>query len=605
VALFKTQQVHVNNYIISNGQPSSASKLSGDWPLRCSIESNVILRNYHEIIEIMDPTNGLLDELLSVGSINFRHKEYIETRESRVNKNETLLSILLKRSVSDFNKFIHCLEKTKQHQVVSLLKSDVTANNRPLCEEHKRRLLANYSTLISLIDSRQGLLAELLSVDCITQRQKEFVESGASQSESNQRLLDIVMRGSQSDFEKFIKGLIRSGQQQVCRVLLEDAVLMRIVAKLCSITRSNEYTLLYNRTKSMSLLMPSVNIKEVEQRIVKQFKKILSRSSAERKLELLDFLTNLDNDLQLIGVKKGSIELYYLCTSLSGLQHLYELHTSGRLQLLFNQVLTSLTNESGLRLVKVDSFSLSISDYFKSMKYMCFIRGMSVFATVYELAGKTPNVDINRGTVAFNFERLPSEVIEILLMKTVGKLYAIFNMVIPRAEVYTLATLSAVSRHWYQTLISRQYMKRVMQRYFKRVCSPFKCRPHLMQRLHCNAAVRGMAEFNNKLYVVCESSSTIQVFNSSPPFSRLADIEVRGLNDPSDIVVCSDTSQLYIADLEQRAIWRVNLLSYKQVDKFISTQWQPYQSVDKVSSSINNTSAMAMRCLFTAMTVSY
>jgi hypothetical protein len=160
-------------------------------------------------------------------------------------------------------------------------------------------------------------------------------------------------------------------------------------------------------------------------------------------------------------------------------------------------------------------------------------------------------------------------------MKTVGKLYAIFNVVIPRAEVYTLATLSAVSRHWYQTIISRQYMKRVMQRYFKLMCSPFKCRPHLMQRLHCNEEVQGMAEFNNKLYVVCQSSSIVQVFNSSPPFSRLADIEVRGLNYPNDIVVCNETSQLYIADYEQCAIRRVNLLSYKQVDKFISTQWMP------------------------------
>jgi hypothetical protein len=48
------------------------------------------------------------------------------------------------------------------------------------------------------------------------------------------------------------------------------------------------------------------------------------------------------------------------------------------------------------------------------------------------------------------------------------------------------------------------------------------------------------------------------------------------LNNPSDIVVCSETSQLYIVDCELCAIWRVNLLSYKQVDKFISTQWKPH-----------------------------
>jgi hypothetical protein len=83
-----------------------------------------------------------------------------------------------------------------------------------------------------------------------------------------------------------------------------------------------------------------------------------------------------------------------------------------------------------------------------------------------------------------------------------------------------------------------------------------------------------MTELGDKLYVVCSRSNVIRVFHRSPPFTRLANIEVQGLVDPMDI--CSEENQLYIADYEQCAIWRVNLLSYKQVDKFISTQWQPF-----------------------------
>jgi hypothetical protein len=44
-------------------------------------------------------------------------------------------------------------------------------------------------------------------------------------------------------------------------------------------------------------------------------------------------------------------------------------------------------------------------------------------------------------------------------------------------------------------------------------------------------------------------SSAVRVFISRSPFSRLDDINVQGLIDPSDIVVCNDKSQLYIADL--------------------------------------------------------
>jgi hypothetical protein len=52
---------------------------------------------------------------------------------------------------------------------------------------------------------------------------------------------------------------------------------------------------------------------------------------------------------------------------------------------------------------------------------------------------------------------------------------------------------------------------------------------------------------------------------------------VQGLFDPIDIAVCNDKSQLYIADGGDRyAIWRVNLLNNKQVDKFIALDWKPW-----------------------------
>jgi hypothetical protein len=70
-----------------------------------------------------------------------------------------------------------------------------------------------------------------------------------------------------------------------------------------------------------------------------------------------------------------------------------------------------------------------------------------------------------------------------------------------------------------------------------------------------------------------------RVFDNMPPFSRLVNIGVglQDLNNAQDIVVCRDTSQLYIADWEQSAIWRVNLMSDKQVDKKIISTLTPAQ----------------------------
>jgi hypothetical protein len=166
----------------------------------------------------MDSVNGLLDEMLSAGCIDFQQHEKLEAGDTRIKTNQFLMNVVVRRSVSDFRKFIQCLVKTKQHQVVSLLCSDVAANDRPLDDEQKKRLIANYSALSTLIDTRCGLLAALLSVGCITTRHKEFIESATTRSQANKRLLDIVRRGSQSDYEKFIQCLVSSNQMQVCRI---------------------------------------------------------------------------------------------------------------------------------------------------------------------------------------------------------------------------------------------------------------------------------------------------------------------------------------------------------------------------------------------------
>lgn len=85
---------------------------------------------------------------------------------------------------------------------------------------------------------------------------------------------------------------------------------------------------------------------------------------------------------------------------------------------------------------------------------------------------------------------------------------------------------------------------------------------------------RGIAECNSKLYVVF--SEQIRMFMSVPPFSYIEDITTPELGIPCDIAVCVTTNHLYIVD-ELGAIWRMNLLSEKIVDKFIAVPWQPYR----------------------------
>ena len=69
--------------------------------------------------------------------------------------------------------------------------------------------------------------------------------------------------------------------------------------------------------------------------------------------------------------------------------------------------------------------------------------------------------------------------------------------------------------------------------------------------------VSGVSHVDNIMYVVCRESSTIRLYNTDSQ-SPLNVINVDGMNNPRDIVVCRDDRQLYITDWE-RCIWRVSV----------------------------------------------
>ena len=78
----------------------------------------------------------------------------------------------------------------------------------------------------------------------------------------------------------------------------------------------------------------------------------------------------------------------------------------------------------------------------------------------------------------------------------------------------------------------------------------------------CIGVVRGIAELDGLLYVVCELSSVIHVFDTAS-YRRLEDIRVFQMDDPNDIVACTATGQLYIADSRTKmpgaigCVWKV------------------------------------------------
>ena len=147
-------------------------------------------------------------------------------------------------------------------------------------------------------------------------------------------------------------------------------------------------------------------------------------------------------------------------------------------------------------------------------------------------------------------DHFPIELIEIILIRATGHLFVSINRTTPvRAEAYTLATMWAVSHFWWEALGYRKYIKRLIKRSFKRVCHPFECSPQQLTSLHIEGGknVQGVAVLNNEICVARVAwSNTIQVFDSRPPFIHREDIKVQGLENASDIAVCTKSrSTLY------------------------------------------------------------
>ena len=97
-----------------------------------------------------------------------------------------------------------------------------------------------------------------------------------------------------------------------------------------------------------------------------------------------------------------------------------------------------------------------------------------------------------------------------------------------------------------------------LQRFVVDVCRPYSASPRLHASLTVSTqtGVEGVAQCDNRLFVVCRLSDIIAVFG--PNNEQLTSITVKRLKGPTDIVACTETKQLYIADLLS-CVWRVSM----------------------------------------------
>jgi len=88
------------------------------------------------------------------------------------------------------------------------------------------------------------------------------------------------------------------------------------------------------------------------------------------------------------------------------------------------------------------------------------------------------------------------------------------------------------------------------------------------------------------VYIVCRQSSTILRFNATT-HQRLTDIVVNDLRDPTDIIACERTSQLFVADWKE-CIWRVSS-DGAGIKRWLPKSQTPSDAVDPYKLSVTST----------------
>jgi len=215
------QHKHVSNFIRGNGVREK--DFADHWPL---IHSDSGLRRIkrmdkrrRSLIDLVDTSQGLLDEMLSRGIINIRQKTCTEENVHKKDKNNKLFDIIRRGSVNTYKTFIRCLKETKQHGAFYIFEPNDADGMRPLSRNQQCGLQRSYKDSISLLHSRYSLTAEMLASDCITDRHKEFIEAAPTLTESSKRIIEIVRAGSEGDLDTFKECLMRTGHDQLANII--------------------------------------------------------------------------------------------------------------------------------------------------------------------------------------------------------------------------------------------------------------------------------------------------------------------------------------------------------------------------------------------------
>jgi len=94
------------------------AEFGGDWPLG-EKEVSTLDANEESLVDLLDTTD-LLSRMFSTRVINRRQMEFIYSKPTSYEKNEELLGILRRSSLSNYWQTIKCLRSSNQSHIAEI-----------------------------------------------------------------------------------------------------------------------------------------------------------------------------------------------------------------------------------------------------------------------------------------------------------------------------------------------------------------------------------------------------------------------------------------------------------------------------------------------------
>lgn len=94
------------------------------------------------------------------------------------------------------------------------------------------QLQKNHNALVDMIECNDRLLSQLHAHGCLTRLQLDYIKNADLRAESNRRLLDLLRRRDQSDFDSFILSFQNANRKVIADLLLGSGSVVPLVSEL-------------------------------------------------------------------------------------------------------------------------------------------------------------------------------------------------------------------------------------------------------------------------------------------------------------------------------------------------------------------------------------